>query len=404
MNILIIAQYFYPDIGGASTRAYNSARALKMQGCDVTVVTAFPHYPHGNIPSEYKRRFIVEEEIGGIRIIRTWIPSLAHSSINNRIKLHLSFIFSSLLAMSRIRKIDIIFAMNPNLFSFYSAIIYRLVFRRKIIKNVDDLWPEAFYDLGIVRSDLIKKPLEFLAKLSYRYSSFLIPVSAGYVKTLVDKYGIPRDKINVIEHGVDLDKFRKIAKGGNQLSNKKIIMYSGALSEGYDFDIIIQAASILEGTPTQFVIRGSGPMYTRILKLAEAQKLSNIEVGNTMLSPEDLNSLLNSADIFILPMNSKGVIDDGLPTKIIEYQALGKPIICISEGEPGRYILRCKSGLVVEPKQPKLLAESILRLVTDEASCKKLGQNGYEHVINNLTFERIGKRLIEVINKALVIN
>jgi glycosyltransferase involved in cell wall biosynthesis len=103
-------------------------------------------------------------------------------------------------------------------------------------------------------------------------------------------------------------------------------------------------------------------------------------------------------------MNSKGVIDDGLPTKIIEYQALGKPIICISEGEPGRYILRCKSGLVVEPKQPKLLAESILRLVTDEASCKKLGQNGYEHVINNLTFERIGKRLIEVINKALVIN
>jgi glycosyltransferase involved in cell wall biosynthesis len=396
---LIIAQYFHPDVGGASTRAYNSAMALKMQGCDVTVVTAFPHYPHGNVPSKYKGKFMTQEEISDLKVIRTWIPSLPHSSIRNRIMLHFSFIFSSLFAMGQIKKFDVIIAMNPNFFSFYSAAIYGLIFHRKIIRNVDDLWPEVFYDLGIVKSRLAKKVLDTVAKLSYRYSSFLIPVSLGYVKTLTEKYGIPTKKIIVIEHGVDINKFEKIDRIESKTPSKKIIMYSGALTEGYDFESLLQAAKILDTKPIHFIIRGSGTMFDHILNMTKEYQLSNIEVSNTVLSMEDLVTLLNSADIFLLPMKSIGVIDEGLPTKISEYQALGKPIICISEGEPGRYILRCQSGLVVRPTQPRELAEAILNLASDEALCKRLGENGYIHVINNLTLDKIGNRLVQVINQ-----
>ena len=66
MKILIIAQYFYPDFGGASTRAFNVAKGLVNLGNTVKVVTAFPHYPHGRVPSRYKRKAVMFEEMDDI--------------------------------------------------------------------------------------------------------------------------------------------------------------------------------------------------------------------------------------------------------------------------------------------------------------------------------------------------
>ena len=89
----MIGQYFPPDFGGASTRAYNLARGLVLQDCKVTVITSFPHYPYGNIPDKYSGKFVVKEEIDGIKIIRTKIPKLSHSTPMKRVFLHISFIF-----------------------------------------------------------------------------------------------------------------------------------------------------------------------------------------------------------------------------------------------------------------------------------------------------------------------
>ena len=401
LHVLIIAQYFYPDIGGASTRAYNMAQALKLQGANVTVVTAFPHYPHGKVPLKYKGKILIEEQINDVKTIRTWIPSLPHSSVKNRILLHLLFILSSLAALRRVTKPDIIIAMNPNLFAFYSAIMYSFIFRRKIIRNVDDLWPEVFYDLGLVKSRLAKKVLDLIAKISYSHTASVIPVSSGYTKTLTEKYKVPAEKITIIEQGVDVKKFKRRTEIGSGIAGKKIVMYSGALTEGYDFESLIQAARMLQREPLRFVIRGTGALYEDILRSVKDDKVLNLDLSNDILSTEELVALMNTADIFVLPMNSGGVIDEGLPTKILEYQALGKPIVCISAGEPGRYILRCKSGLVVAPNQVEDLAMSIKNLAKDEALSKELGDNGYKHVMNNLTFEKLGERLLNVIMKSL---
>src|SRR5438445_9902351 len=121
MNVLIIAQYFPPDFGGSSTRAYNASIGLKLMGCNVTVISAFPHYPSGNIPSKYKTKILSVEELDGIKVIRTWVPKLAHSSISKRIIIHLSFILLSLLGLFYTIIVDIIFVMNPILFVFFFA-------------------------------------------------------------------------------------------------------------------------------------------------------------------------------------------------------------------------------------------------------------------------------------------
>ena len=75
----------------------------------------------------------------------------------------------------------------------------------------------------------------------------------------------------------------------------------------------------------------------------------------------------------------------GLPTKLFEYQACGKPIICCSEGEPAKYIKHTESGLVVKPGDPEALTQAIVKLYKNRKLVYELGLNGQRYVSENLT-------------------
>lgn len=395
MKVLAISQYFPPDIGGSSTRAFNAAVGLHKKGCNVRIVTAFPHYPHGKVPRIYRKKALQFEEMNGIKLIRVWIPALPHNSIVNRVLLHLSFITSSLFALPFVGKVDVIWAANPNLFSFLPALVYSFVERKPIIRNVDDLWPEVFYDLKISQSKLSKKLLDFLAWLSYTVPSAITPISPAYKPRIIEKYKIDKNKIHVIEVGVS----SAITESPSQKKDKDhfIVMYSGILGVGYDFENVLKAAELLKGQKDVFfVIRGIGECESDIRRTVRRLKLDNVRLDTSFLSKSQMICVLSSADVFLLPMRQAGAVEEGLPTKVFEYQALGKPIICSSKGEPAAYINSTRSGLVVQPGNSEALAKAICRLYSDKKLAHELGANGYKNVCQNLTSEKIGERLYTV--------
>ena len=287
--------------------------------------------------------------------------------------------------------------MNPTFLVVSPAIFCKIIFRKPILRNVDDLWPEVLYELGIVKSKFIKKILDYFSKISYKVAAAIIPVSHGYVETLLTKYQIPKEKIFVIEHGVDIKEFQNITKQNTKSNEeKKTVMYLGAINIGYDFEPVIKAAKILETFPIQFVIHGRGETLDELKNLIKIAKVNNIKISTDILEKKELIKFLRTADIFLLPMAS-GVIETGLPTKILEYQALGKPIVCISNGEAGKYIEKTKSGLVVKNKNPNQLSKAIIKLVEDEPLARQLGDNGRNYIAENLSLEKIGERLMDVI-------
>ena len=395
MHVLTIAQYFPPDMGGGSTRVSNVIKGLLNKGCKVTVIAAFPHYPHGKVPVKYKGKPIVPEQADGAKMLRVWIPSLPHSSVVNRVILHLSFVVSSLFALPFVGGVDVVFATNPNLFCFYSAVVYGLVKRKPIVRNVDDLWPEVFYELGLVRSGLVRKVLDFLAWLSYVVPAAVTPISAGYKRRIVQRYNICSEKVHVVEVGVE--RVEPLNADGN--SNERfVVMYSGVLGLGYDFDIVLEAAGLLaENNDILFVIRGVGELASRLQGQVRSLNLKNVVLDTSFLSKDKLVALLHSADVFVLPMASASFVDDGLPTKVFEYQARGKPIICVSGGEPARYIKSTGSGLIVKPKDAYAFAEAVVRLYKDKKLAAELGRNGWRHVSQNLTAEKIGEQMYKVL-------
>jgi glycosyltransferase involved in cell wall biosynthesis len=289
--------------------------------------------------------------------------------------------------------------MNPNLFSFLPSLLCHYIRRREIIRNVDDLWPELFYELGIVKSNFVKKILDYFALQSYKIPKMIVPVSEGYVNTIMTKYNIPKSKISVIEHGVDTKKFFPGIRTNNK--HQKIIMYSGAINIGYDFNLILDCAKILENKNIKFIIRGTGDLIKHIEKKIHENSLSNVILDTVLVDSKKLVEILNSADLFLLPMSELKGIDIGLPTKILEYQAMGKPIVCISNNEAARYIKKTKSGLVTNSRNPKIMADLILQLINDENLSKELAQNGLNNIKNNLSLEQIGARFLQIIKNSL---
>jgi colanic acid biosynthesis glycosyl transferase WcaI len=175
-------------------------------------------------------------------------------------------------------------------------------------------------------------------------------------------------------------------------------MYSGVLGFGYDFDVVLEAARFLDkNDDIVFVIRGVGEMAPRLEKEISKLGLKNVVLNTDFLPRDELASLMDSADVFVLPMAAMSFVDLGLPTKVFEYQAYGKPIICVSSGEPARYVQISGSGLIVKPRDAGGFAEAVTRLYTDRRLDAELGINGRDYVSKHLTSEKIGERMYTVL-------
>ena len=339
------------------------------------------------------------EQYSKAKVYRVWIPALPHTTAMKRIALHLAFVFSSLFALPFVGEVDIVWGSNPNLFSFLPSSFYGLIKRAPIVRNVDDLWPEVFYELGYVKSKFAKKALDLFARISYMIPAAITPISEGYKPRIVSNYDIDSKKIKVVEVGVDTVK--PSFKSPHD-SPQFTVMYSGVLGLGYDFDVMLEAARVLRDNKSiRFVIRGVGELAPKLKNTVRALDLKNVIVMDRFLSKEELSNLLGTADVFVLPMAKMDFVDSGLPTKVFEYQAYGRPIICVSGGEAARYIQSTQSGLVVKPGDIEGFVNSVLKLNSDADLGSELGYQGRKYVAENLISANIGQRMYDIFNSII---
>jgi len=401
VRVLVVAQYFPPDMGGGATRAYNMAKGLSLAGCDVTVVTAFPHYPTGNIPTKYRRKLLAIENEGKLRVIRTFVPPVASEGFTKRFFLFTSFVFSSLSALPIVRKVDVVYASNPNIIAMIPSLMYKLVNNCPVVQNIDDLWPEALYDLGMNSKSLPAKLGELVAKVTYRFASAITPISPAYVKVLTQKYNVKPSKVSVVPAGVDLAMFSCKRTTGSK-NGKFRVLYIGAFSPAYDFGQIFRAAKLLANSEgIEFVIQGGGELASALKSKIGETKSNNVKVIEKIVSRQEVVKELYEADALLLPLNGIGSIEMGISSKLYEYQAAGKPIICCSSGQPARYVSETKSGIIVGPGDHEALAKATIELKENPSLARMMGENGRKYVETEASIETVGLQMKEIFETLL---
>jgi glycosyltransferase involved in cell wall biosynthesis len=126
-------------------------------------------------------------------------------------------------------------------------------------------------------------------------------------------------------------------------------------------------------------------------------KLRNVRIIDRILGREEVAKLTGEADALLLPLKDFGRPYLGISSKLYEYQAVGKPIICCANGQLAEYVKETSSGIVVKPGDHKALANAILYLKENNELAEKLGASGRQNVEQKLSVEKIGQEMMNVL-------
>jgi glycosyltransferase involved in cell wall biosynthesis len=198
---------------------------------------------------------------------------------------------------------------------------------------------------------------------------------------------------------VDLSKFRADNNSSKYIKETFRVHYSGAFSVAYDFDQVLLAAKMLENEDgIEFVLQGGGELAPYLKAKAEELKVENVKIVDKILSRDEVAKLLSEANALILPLRDFGRPYLGISSKLYEYQAVGKPIICCADGQPAEYVKKTRSGIVVRPGDHEALANAVLQLRNNPELARELGESGRKYVEKNLSLESIGCEMVQLLN------
>jgi len=149
----------------------------------------------------------------------------------------------------------------------------------------------------------------------------------------------------------------------------------------------------------EFVIQGIGELLSSMHYSVSKLNVKNVKIINKILTRAEVAELLGQANALILPLApfcKSGHPYRGMSSKLYEYQAVGKPIICCSNGVPSNYIKNTHSGLVVNPGDAEGVARAVLWLKGHPHEAMIMGKTGRKYVEDEATIEAIGLKIKKI--------
>ena len=405
MKLLILTQYFPPEVGAPQNRLFELAVRLQKLGVDITVLTAMPNYPQMDIYEGYKDKTYVYEVIEGLKVHRSSIYVSKSKSIINRLRNYFSFVISSArVGKAKLENFDFLLCESPPLFLGYSAMRLAKQKKAKLIFNVSDLWPESAEKLGVVNNKFLLKLAYNLEEKLYKRSCLVTGQTQGICHNINERF--PAVKTYWLPNGVDLDYYNpsKIEPGiwrekNNFAKEDVILLYAGIIGIAQGLEVILNSAKNFINTPNiKFVFIGSGPEKDKLLQLKAEQNLTNVFFLDA-ISKKEMPSVLRSVNAAIIPLRKLDLFLGAIPSKIFENLAMEVPVLLGVNGEARQlFIDKGNAGLYFEPENSEALTAAILKLIEDKEMALQLGRNGRHFVNEYFNRENIAQNFFKKLN------
>ena len=394
MKLVFLTQYFPPEIGAPQARLFELARGLKNKGHEVTIVTAFPNYPGGKILFNYKLGLFMEEEMEGLKVLRTWIYPSHSKSFLKRLANYFSFVFSSMFCgIFKLGKVDLFICETPPLFLGISAYVLSRLKGAGMYLYVSDLWPASAVDLGMLKNKILIRMSKRLEYFLYRKSKKVIVVTAG-IKKILDTDDTLKDKVFVVTNGVDAELFKssdktKVREFAGLPREKFVIMYSGNHGIAQNLFTVLKCAKRTISNPDLlYVFAGDGVEKPLLMEIKEKEGLSNV-VFLKSFPKNEMPLVLSSADAAVIPLKNIKLFEKALPSKMFEMMSMGIPVIMGVKGEAAEVIKTAVCGINIPPEDENSMEKAVFELYNSIELRERLGRNGREYVKVHFSREKI---------------
>jgi glycosyltransferase involved in cell wall biosynthesis len=367
-------------------RVWQEARTLNAAGYVVSIIC--PKAPG------YEKSF---ERIDGIDIHRHSLPAEADGVLGYALEYSVALAMEFWLSLKILfgRGFDVIHACNPPDTIFLIGAFYKL-FGKKYVFDHHDINPEL-YEAKFGKRGFGRSLLVMLERMSFNTADMVISTNESYRNIAIERGRKNPKDVYVVRSGPDLSRMKVVPPNPALRHGRKYLVgYVGVMGKQEGIDLLLQAVQLivhhLKRTDIHFGLVGGGTELPAMRELAKKLGVADYVTFTGRAPDAELLEMLNTADICVNPDRANDMNDRSTMNKIMEYMALGKPVVQFDLTE-GR-VSAGEASWYARPNDVADLAQKMVSLLADENQRIHMGAIGRERVERELSWQHEAPRLL----------
>jgi glycosyltransferase involved in cell wall biosynthesis len=374
-------------------RVWQEARTLRAAGYQVSIIC--PKAPG------YEAGF---EQIDGIDIHRHRLPREADGVLGYALEYSVALLMEFWLSLKVLfgRGFDVIHACNPPDTIFLIGAFYKL-FGKKYVFDHHDINPEL-YEAKFGKRGFGRRILVALERMSFNTADLVISTNESYRSIAIERGRKDPKDVHVVRSGPDLSRIRQVPPNPALKKGRRFLVgYVGVMGKQEGIDLLLQAVQLivhhLKRTDIQFGLVGGGTELPAMRELAKQLGVDEYVTFTGRAPDAELLEMLNTADICVNPDRANEMNDRSTMNKVMEYMALGKPVVQFDLTE-GR-VSAGDASWYARPNDVADLAQKMVALLGNENQRIHMGAIGRERVERVLSWQHEAPRLLAAYDNLL---
>ncbi len=373
-------------------RVWQESTTLLNAGYEVSIIC-----PTGK---GYEKKFEIVE---GIHIYRHNLPLEAEGALGYALEYSAALFWEFTLAFKVLftRGFDAIHACNPPDLIFLVGGFFKIFFGKKFLFDHHDINPEL-YEAKFGRRDFFYQLMLLFERLTFKTANVSIATNESYKKIALERGGMDPDRVFIVRSGPKLDRLKIFPpEVALKCGRKYMVGYVGVMGRQEGLDYLLQAAAhivqTIGRTDIHFGLVGGGTSLEGMKHLAQTLGISDYVTFTGRVTDQEMLAMLNTSDVCINPDVANEMNDKSTMNKIMEYMALGKPIVQFDMKE-GRFTAQ-EASLYAINNDAIDMADKIVSLLDDPMRRKQMGDIGRNRVLNELEWKYEVPKLLAAYDK-----
>jgi len=366
MRVLIVSQYFAPEVTAASLRLEPIARGLAELGHDVEVVCEVPSHPQGVVARGYGGRAVDRRSADGYRVSHVWVHASPSKRARTRLASYASYAAMAAAVGGALRAPDVVLASSPPLSVGAVGDLLARRFRVPLVLDVRDLWPQAPLALGEISPGRVSRAAERLERYLYRRAAAVTTPTPSFREHIV-AHGARPESVYVLANGttrawLEAGELPPDREGAGLPPEGECFVwtYAGNVGLSQNLETAIDAAALL-GAGFQLLILGDGTSKSRLEKNARTVGGGGVLFRDSV-PPERAMEIMRASDALLVPLADVPELGRSVPVKLYDYCAIGRPVIAGVPGATRQLIEQEEIALLAPPGDAVALAECVRNL------------------------------------------